>query len=76
MQVDVVGCHKNTISWELKNGPVTQITSDLKTFQTCFPETGQLRYEENRKACGEKKMKLNQAIESVQFAESKILDDQ
>jgi len=39
-----------------------------------FPETGQTRYENNRKACGAK-LKLDFAIDFIQFVEKKILDD-
>lgn len=44
------------------------------TFEAYFPETGQLKYEKNRQACGAK-LKLDDAIEFIQYAETKILDD-
>ena len=71
---NVVGCHKSTISYELKRGTVNQFKSDRTMFQAYFPDTGQLKYEQNRKACGAK-MKLDEAIEFIQFAEKKILHD-
>lgn len=43
----------NTIRAELKRGTVTQIKQN-KTVQIYYPDTGQLRYETNRKNCGTK----------------------
>jgi len=69
-----LGCHKSTISHELKRGTVQQMKSDRTYFEAYFPETGQTRYENNRKACGAK-LKLDFAIDFIQFVEKKILDD-
>lgn len=44
------------------------------TFEAYYPETAQAKYEENRKACGAK-IKLDDAIEFIQYAEAKILKD-
>lgn len=71
---DIVGCHKSTISRELKRGTVTQMKSDRTTFEAYFPDTGQRKYEENRKACFAK-LKLDETIEFIRFAEKKILED-
>lgn len=53
---------------------VTQMKTERKPFEAYFPDTVQLRYEENRKACGAK-LKLDQAIAFLTFAENKILID-
>jgi transposase, IS30 family len=37
----VIGCHKSTISRELKRDTVTQKKSDLTEYQAYFPEAGQ-----------------------------------
>ncbi|EIJ77611.1 Integrase catalytic region (plasmid) [Bacillus methanolicus PB1] len=71
---DAVGCHKSTISRELKRGTVTQMKTGGKLFEAYFPDTGQLVYEKNRKACSAK-FKLDDAMEFIQFAEAKILRD-
>ena len=47
----VIGCHKSTISRELKRGTVTQRKSDLTEYQAYFPETGQAVYEKHRSRC-------------------------
>ncbi|WP_019412363.1 IS30 family transposase, partial [Paenisporosarcina sp. TG20] len=69
-----VGCDKSTIYRELKRGTVTQMKSGRTMFETYFPDTAQRIYEENRKSCGAK-IKLDNAIEFIQFAETKILED-
>nr|WP_169823195.1 IS30 family transposase [Planococcus antarcticus] len=71
---EAIGCAKSTISRELKRGTVTQMKTGRATFEAYFPETGQLKYEENRQACGAK-LKLDDAIGFIQYAETKILDD-
>jgi IS30 family transposase len=71
---DQVGCDKSTISRELKRGTVTQMKTGRTFYETYFPDTAQLRYEENRKACGAK-LKLDAAIDFLVFAETKILVD-
>jgi IS30 family transposase len=72
---DAVGCHKSTISRELKRGTVTQKKTGGKLVEIYFPDTGQLIYERNRQACGAK-FKLDQTIEFIQFAEIMILKDE
>jgi transposase, IS30 family len=42
-------------------------------YESYFPETTQAKYEDNRKACGAK-LKLDETIEFIKFAETKILD--
>lgn len=69
-----VGCDKSTICRELKRGTVTQMKSGRTVFETYFPDTAQRRYEENRKACGAK-LRLDNAIEFIRYAETKILED-
>ncbi|EIM04914.1 integrase catalytic subunit, partial [Planococcus antarcticus DSM 14505] len=71
---EAIGCAKSTISRELKRGTVTQMKTGRATFEAYFPETGQLKYEENRQACGAN-LKLDDAIEFIQYTETKILDD-
>ena len=68
---DVIGCHKSTISRELKRGTVTQRKSDLTEYQTYFPETGQAVYEKNRSRCGAK-YKLMKATAFIHFAVKKM----
>lgn len=64
---DEIGCHKSTISRELKRGSVTQRRSDLTEYQAYFAEVGQRIYESNRSRCGAK-YKLVQASEFIQYA--------
>lgn len=71
---DFVGCNKSTISRELKRGTVTQMKSNRKLVEVYFPDTGQLIYEKNRRSCGAK-FKLDEAIEFIQFAQAKILEE-
>jgi len=72
---DTVGCHKSTISRELKRGTVTQMKTGGKMVEVYFPDTGQLMYERNRKACGAK-FKLDKAADFISYAEAKILEDE
>lgn len=53
---------------------MTQMKTNGKLFEAYFPDTGQLVYEKNRKAC-DAKFKLDDAMEFIQFAEAKILRD-
>lgn len=69
-----VGCDRSTIWRELKRGTVTQLKTGRIMYEAYFPETAQVKYEENRKACGAK-LKLNETIEFIKFAEAKILND-
>ncbi|MDQ0158048.1 IS30 family transposase [Robertmurraya andreesenii] len=71
---EAVGCHKSTISRELKRGTVPQRKSNGKLIEVYFPDTGQLIYERNRKACG-RKIKLDEASGFISFAEHKILEE-
>lgn len=71
---DAIGRHKSTISREIKRGTITQMRSDLTTYEVYAPETAQIAYEKNRKACGAR-IKLGKAIDFIQYAEKKILDD-
>lgn len=70
-----VGCHKSTISREIKRGTVSQMKSDRTLYEAYFPETSQMRYEENRKACGAK-YKLDEVSEFIEYAETKIRKDE
>jgi len=65
------GCHKSTISRELKRGTVTQMKSDLTFYQAHFLETAQIRYEEKRQNCGAK-LKLDEVIAFIKYAEARI----
>ncbi len=71
---DVMGCHKSTISRELKRGTVTQRKSDLTEYQAYFPEMGQAIYEKNRSRCGAK-YKLAQTATFIHFAVEKMQQD-
>ncbi|MGG1877267.1 IS30 family transposase [Paenibacillus cisolokensis] len=68
---DEIGCHKSTISRELKRGSVTQRRSDLSEHTVYFPDTGQAVYEKNRSRC-RAKYKLLEASEFIQFAVEKM----
>lgn len=68
---DVIGCHKSTVSREIKRGTVTQRASDLSEYEVYFPETGQAIYESHRSRCGAK-YKLAQAVEFIHFAVEKM----
>jgi IS30 family transposase len=63
-----------TIANELKRGKTTQLNTGRKPFIAYFNETGQAVYERNRLNCGAKS-KLLFAIEFVDFACEKIIDD-
>lgn len=69
-----LGRDPSTISREIKRGTVTQLRSNLETYEAYYPETGQTIYEKNRHNCG-CKSKLAEAEEFVSFAEDKILKD-
>jgi DNA-binding transcriptional MerR regulator len=71
---DIIGCHKSTISRELKRGTVTQRRSDLTEYQAYFADVGQRVYESNRSRCGAKD-KLIQTTDFIPFAVQKIRDD-
>lgn len=71
---DVIGCHKSTISRELKRSTVTQRKSDLTEYRAYFPETGQAVYEKNRSRCGAK-YKLVKAAAFIHFAVEKMQQD-
>src|SRR5690606_25424714 len=69
---DIIGRNKSTISRELKRGTTTQMRSDLTTYEVYIPDTGQARYEANRKACGAK-IKLGQAIKLMVCVRNMLL---
>lgn len=71
---DEVGCHKSTISRELKRGSVVQRRSDLIEHQVYFADVGQRVYESNRSRCGAK-YKLLQVSEFIQFAVAKMKEN-
>lgn len=71
---DEIGCHKSTISRELKRGSVTQRRSDLTEHTVYFADTGQAVYDKNRSRCGAK-YKLVEASEFIQFAVEKMQND-
>lgn len=72
---DHLGFHKSTISRELKRGTVRQRKSNGKEVDIYFPETGQIIYDRNRKACGAK-LKLDNAIDFIKYAETQILHEE
>jgi len=63
----------STISREIKRGTVTQLKSDLSTYEAYFPEAGQAVYEKRRKNCGAK-LKLPHVKDFIRFAEKKMLE--
>lgn len=69
-----VGIARSTLYEELKRGTVEQRRSDLTTYRKYFAETGQIVYEEHRKAC-RKPCKLDQAAEFLQHVEKAIRED-
>lgn len=68
-----LGRAPSTISREIKRGTVTQLKSDLSTYEAYFPEAGQAVYEKRRKNCGAK-LKLPHVKEFIGFAEKKMLE--
>lgn len=68
--------YDRSIIWrELKRGTVTQLKTGRTMYEAHFPETAQVKYQENQKACGAKP-KLDETIEFIKFAEAKILNDE
>jgi len=68
-----LGRAPSTISREIKRGTVTQLRSDLSTYEAYFPEAGQAIYEKRRKRCGSK-LKLPYVKEFIKFVEEKMLE--
>jgi len=66
--------HRSTICREIKRGSTTQKKTNLTTYETYFPETGQAVYEKNRLACGNKS-KLLKAEPFLQYVEQKIIEE-
>ncbi len=66
--------HRSTILREIKRGTTRQLTSQLTSYESYFPETGQAVYRKNRSACG-KKTKALQVENFLQYAEEKILHE-
>lgn len=64
----------STISREVKRGTTTQLRTDLTTYATYFPETGQAVYVKGRAAC-RATCKVATVEPFLQFAEAKILHD-
>ncbi|MEM5244144.1 helix-turn-helix domain-containing protein, partial [Thermoanaerobacter sp. CM-CNRG TB177] len=64
----------STISREIKRGTTTQLRSDLSSYTSYFPETGQAIYEKNRSNCGAK-FKVAKAEDFLKYAENKILNE-
>jgi len=69
-----LGRSPSTISREIKRGTTLQLKSDLSTFTSYFPETGQAVYEKHRSNCGAK-LKIAQAEAFLKYAETKILQE-
>lgn len=69
-----LGRSPSTISREIKRGTTLQLKSDLSTFTSYFPETGQAVYENHRSNCGAK-IKIATAEAFIKYAETKILKD-
>ena len=68
-----LGRAPSTISREIKRGTVTQLKSDLSTYEAYFPEAGQAIYQKKRKNCGAK-LKLSLVKDFIRFAERKMLE--
>ncbi|MDI6603987.1 MAG: IS30 family transposase [Thermoanaerobacteraceae bacterium] len=64
----------STISREIRRGTVTQMRSDLTTYEKYFPEVGYKVYKKNRKNCAAK-LKVVKAEKFSRFAEGKILKE-
>ena len=62
-----------TIANELKRGTTTQLKTGRTPYTAYFAETGQAVYERNRLNCGAKS-KLLVAVEFIDFASEKIMD--
>ncbi len=69
-----VGIARSTLYEELKRGTVNQMRSDLTYYQRYFADTGQLVYEENRKA-SRKPYKLAAAAPFLQHLETEVLQN-
>ncbi|ATW27617.1 IS30 family transposase [Candidatus Formimonas warabiya] len=69
-----LGRHRSTILREINRGTTIQRRTDLTSYVTYFPETGQAAYEKNRLSCG-KKSKVLQVDSFLLYAEQKILKD-
>jgi len=69
-----LGRAPSTISREIKRGTVTQLKSDLSTYEAYFPEAGQAIYEKRRKNCGAK-LKLPLVKDFIRFAEENMLQE-
>lgn len=69
-----LGRSPSTVSREIKRGTTTQLKSNLSTYASYFPETGQAVYEKHRSHCGAKS-KLAQAEDFLKFTEDKILKE-
>lgn len=71
---DKLGRSPSTISREIKRGTTTQRRSDLSTYATYFPDTGQAVYEKHRTHCGAK-FKMAQVEKFLDLSEKKILKE-
>lgn len=69
-----LGRSPSTISREIKRGTTLQLNSDLTSYSSYFPETGQAVYENHRSNCGAK-IKIATAEAFIKYAETKILKD-
>lgn len=69
-----VGIARSTLYAELKRGTVEQMNSDLTKHRVYFADTGQLVYEEHRKAC-RKPYKVDAAADFLQYVEKAVLED-
>ena len=69
-----VGIARSTLYEELKRGTVDQMRSDLTHYKRYFADTGQLIYEENRKA-SRKPYKLASAAPFLQHLEHEVLEN-
>ncbi|MBR1552843.1 MAG: IS30 family transposase, partial [Schwartzia sp.] len=69
-----VGIARSTLYEELKRGTVDQMRNDLTHYKRYFADTGQLIYEENRKA-SRKPCKLASAAPFLQHLEHEVLQN-
>ena len=66
-----LGISRSTLYKELKRGTVKQLNSNLTTYEKYFAETGQQKYEENRKHC-RKSYKIAEAETFIKGVEREI----
>lgn len=71
-----LGRSASTIRAEIKRGTVKQIKQGYKEIEKYFPEAGQYRYEQNRKACMQPYRCMRKECKNfIQYVEHEILEN-